>query len=229
MSFLEPHTHSTWYSTYPGCLSIIHLMKKTLNPFCQLPCSQNCETRNFFAQNMPKTIDWAESQSTRAHWLESQSNRVLNVCPLTNGKLFGSSPIRLESQTSVCRPTLKLFGSSPSRLESPASVRQPPLKLFGSSPSRLSFDRRKNCWLTSQRAVPRPLQPLTTNILDVCYLPVTETKRSPIVCTSQNYNSNYVLIKLLTTYFITQWRFDILLVLSVVSTNLSPCQPPLTR
>ena len=28
---------------------------------CQFPCSQNCETRNFFAQNMPKTIDLLES------------------------------------------------------------------------------------------------------------------------------------------------------------------------
>ena len=26
MSYIEPHTRSTWYSTYPGCLSIIHSM-----------------------------------------------------------------------------------------------------------------------------------------------------------------------------------------------------------
>ena len=101
-------------------------------------------------------------------------------------KLFGSSPIQLESQASFRRPTLKLFGSSPSRLESTASVRWPSLKLFGSSPSRLYFDRHKNCWLTSHPSFPRPSQPLTTYVLDVCHPPVTETKMSPIVCTAQN-------------------------------------------
>ena len=60
-------------------------------------------------------------------------------------KLFGSSPIRLESQTSVRRPTLTLFGSSPSRLESQASIRRPLLKLFESIPSRPSFDQHRNC------------------------------------------------------------------------------------
>ena len=125
------------------------------------------------------------------------------------------SPSWLESQTSVHRPTEKLFGSSPIRLDSSASVRRLSLKLFGSSPSRLSFDRRRKCWLTSQPSVPRPSQPLTTHVLDVCHQPVTETKMSPTVCTYQNYSSNYVLIKLLTMYFITQWRLAILLVLSL--------------
>ena len=53
---------------------------------CQFLCSQNCETLNFFAQNMPKTIDWLESQSTRVNWLESQLTRVPDVCPSTDGK-----------------------------------------------------------------------------------------------------------------------------------------------
>ena len=64
-------------------------------------------------------------------------------------KLFDLSPIWLESQASIRRPTLKLFCSSPIRLESQASVCRPSLKLFGSSTSRLSFDRCRNCWLTS--------------------------------------------------------------------------------
>ena len=101
-------------------------------------------------------------------------------------KLFGSNPVRLKSQASVFQPTLKLFGSSPSQLESPASVCRPLLKLFDSSPRRLSFDRRRNCWLTSQPSVPRLPQPLTTHVLDVCHPPVTENKMSPIVCTAQN-------------------------------------------
>ena len=101
-------------------------------------------------------------------------------------KLFGSSPIRPESQASVRRPTLKLFGAIPSRLESQASVRRPSLKLFGLSPSRLSFNRCRNCWLTSQPSFLWPYQPLTTHVLDVCPPTVTETKMSPIVCTAQN-------------------------------------------
>ena len=101
-------------------------------------------------------------------------------------KLFGSSPIRLDSHASIRQPTLKLFGSSPSRLESSASVSWPLLKLFGSIPSRLSFNRRRNCWLTSQPSVPQPLQPLTTHALYVWHLPVRETKMCPIVCTAQN-------------------------------------------
>ena len=129
-------------------------------------------------------------------------------------KLFGSSPSQIKLQTSVRQPTLKLFGLSSSQLESQASVRRLTLKLFGSSPSHLSLNLRINCWLTSQPSVLRPSQPLTTHVLDVCLLTVTETKMSPIVCTAQNYNSNYVLIKLLTTYFITQWRLAIFLVLS---------------
>ena len=100
-------------------------------------------------------------------------------------KLFGSSPIQLDSQTSVCRPTLKLFGLSPSRLKYHASARQTTQKLFGSSPSRLSFNQRRNCWLESQPYILRPSQPLTTRVLDVCPLPITETKISPIVCTTQ--------------------------------------------
>ena len=50
-------------------------------------------------------------------------------------KSIDSSPSRLESQTSVRRPTVKIFGSSPIRLESQASVHRPTLKLFGSSRS----------------------------------------------------------------------------------------------
>ena len=94
-------------------------------------------------------------------------------------KLFGSSPIWIESQVSVRRPTLKLIGSSHSRLESLASVRRPSLNPFGSSPRHLSFNRRRTSWLTSWPYVPRPSQPLTTHALDVCHLPVTETKISP--------------------------------------------------
>ena len=30
---------------------------KETTEICQFTCSQNCETRNFFAQNMPETID----------------------------------------------------------------------------------------------------------------------------------------------------------------------------
>ena len=138
-------------------------------------CSQNCETPNLFAHNMPETIDWLESQLTR----------VPDVYPSTDGK-FSSSPVWFESQASVRRLTLKLFGSSPSRLEYPASVRRPLLKLFGSSPSRLSFNRRRNCWLTSHPSVLRQSQPLTTHVLDVCHPPVTETKMSPIFCTAKN-------------------------------------------
>ena len=101
-------------------------------------------------------------------------------------KLFGSSPSQPESQTYVCRPSLKLFGSSPIRLESQASVRKQTLKLFGSSPSCLSFDWRRNCQLTSHPSVLQPSQILFTHVLDVCPLTVTETKMSPIVCTTQN-------------------------------------------
>ena len=108
-----------------------------------------------------------------------------SVCRQTV-KLFGSSPVRLNSQASVRQLTLKLFGFSPSWLESQASVRRQSLKLFGSSPSRLSFDRRRNCWLTSQLSVLRPSQTLTNYVLDVCPPPITETKMSPIVCTTQN-------------------------------------------
>ena len=114
-------------------------------------------------------------------WLESQ----MSVRRPTS-KLFGSIPIWLDSQASVRRPALKLFGSSPSQLDSLASVHRPLLKLFGSSPSCLSFDRRRNCWTTSQLSVPSLSQTLTTHVLDVCHLPVTETKMLPIVCTAQN-------------------------------------------
>ena len=143
---------------------------------CQFPCSQNCETRNFFAHNMTELlIDSSPSQ------LESH----MFICrPM--GKLFGSSPIRLESQVSVCRLTLKLIYPSHSQLESSASIRQPSLKLFGSSPRRLSFDHRRTCWLTSRPSVLWLSQPLTTHVLDVYYPPVIETKMSPIVCTPQN-------------------------------------------
>ena len=96
------------------------------------------------------------------------------------------SPSRLESQTSVRQPTAKIFGSSPIQFEYQAFVRRPSLKLFGSRHSHLSFDRRKNCWRTSQPSVPWPLQPLTTHVLDVCHPPVTENKMSPFVCTAQN-------------------------------------------
>ena len=124
---------------------------------------------------------WLESIESCPSQLESQTSvrRPME-------KLFGSGPIRLESQASVCRPTLKLFVLSPIRLESLESVRWPLLKLFGSRLIRLSFDRRRNCWLTSQPSVPRSSQPLTTHVLDVCHPPVTENKMSPIVCTTQN-------------------------------------------
>ena len=111
---------------------------------------------------------------------------VPDVCPSTNTETIDSSPSQLESQTSVRQPTLKLFGSSPSQFESRTSFRRPKLKLFGSSPIRLSFDWRRNCWLTSQTSVLRPLQPLMTQVLDVCLTTNTETKMSPFVCTAQN-------------------------------------------
>ena len=64
---------------------------------CQFPCSQICETKNFFAQNMPKTIDWLESQSTRVPdvcpstdgktiWIESYLTQVTGVCPSTDAE-----------------------------------------------------------------------------------------------------------------------------------------------
>ena len=101
-------------------------------------------------------------------------------------KLFGSSPIRLKSQTSVRQSMLKLFNSSTSQLGYQSSVCRPSLKLFGSSPSRLSFDRCRNCWLTSQPSVLRPSQHLTTHVLYICPPNVTETKMSPIFCTTQH-------------------------------------------
>ena len=104
------------------------------------------------------------------------------ICPKL---LIDSSPSRLYSQTPVRQSTVKLFGSSPIQLESQASVRQPLLKLFCLSPSHLSFDRHRNCWLTYQPSVLWPSQPLTTHVLDICPLPVTETKMLPIVCTAQ--------------------------------------------
>ena len=155
-----------------------------------------------------------DSSPSQLKSIDSSPSRIksqTSVCQSTT-KLFGSSPIQLESQVLVRPQTLKIFGSIPSRLKSSASVRRLSLKLVGSSPRRLSFDRRRNCWLTSQLSVPRPLQPLTTHVVDVCHLPITETNMSPIVCTTQNQNSNYVLIMLLRTYFITQWRLAILLV-----------------
>ena len=132
--------------------------------------------RTSFHRIFPKLL--IDSSPSR---LESQTS----ICWPT-AKIFGSSPIRLKSQVSVRQLTLKLFGLSPSQLKSPASVRQPSLKLFGSSPSRLSFDRHRNFWLTSQPSVPRPSQPLTTHVLDVCHPPFTETNMSPIICTLQN-------------------------------------------
>ena len=101
-------------------------------------------------------------------------------------KLFGSSPIPLESQTSVCQLTPKIFGLSPSQLEYQASVHRPSMKLFGSSSSRLFFYQRRNCWLKSQLYILRPSQPLTIHVLDVSSPTVTETKMSPIFCTTQN-------------------------------------------
>ena len=165
-----------------------------------------------------------ESIDSSPSWLESQTS-----VHRPTAKLFVSSPIRLESQVSVRRPTLKLIGLSHNRLESSVSVRRLLLKLFGSIPRRLSFDWRRTCWLTYRPSVPRPSQPLTTHVLDVCYPPVTETKISPIVCTPQNYNRNYVLIKLLTTYFITQWRLTILLVLSPPRPMEDMTEAPLLR
>ena len=105
------------------------------------------------------------------------------ICPKL---LIDLIPNRLKSQASIRWLTRKLFGSSPSRIESLAPVCGPSLKLFGSSTRRLSFNRRRNCWLTSQPSVPQPSQPLTTHVLDVCHPPVTETKLSPIVCTASN-------------------------------------------
>ena len=63
--------------------------------------------------------------------------------------LIDSSPIRLESQTSARRPTLKLFGSSSSWLDYQVPLCRPSLKLFGSGPSHMSFYRRRKCWPTS--------------------------------------------------------------------------------
>ena len=112
--------------------------------------------------------------------------QVPDVCPLTDAETIDLIPSRLESQTSVCRLTQKLFGSIPSRLDSRTSVRWLTLKLFDSSPSHLTFDRHRNCWLTSKPTVLRPSQPLTTHVLDVCSPTVTETKMSSFVCTAQN-------------------------------------------
>ena len=135
----------------------------------QFLCSQNCEIRIFFAQNMPETIDlspiclsvdrrwnyWLEFQPTRVPdicpstdaetiWLESQPTRILDVCPSTDGET-----IWLESQLYVLRLT-------------------------------------QNCWLTSQPSVLKPSKPLMTHVLDVCPPTVTEAKMSPFFCTAQN-------------------------------------------
>ena len=69
-----------------ACVACTSMLDKPWISSCQFPCSQNCETRNFFTQNMPETIDWLESQSTQAHWLESQSTWFPDVGPSTNGK-----------------------------------------------------------------------------------------------------------------------------------------------
>ena len=126
----------------------------------------------------PSRLDSIDSSPS---WLESQTSvqRLMS-------KLFGSIPVRLESQASVRQLTLKLFGLSPSRLDSSVSVRRLSLKLFDSISRRLSFERRRNCWLTSQPFVHWLPQLLMTHVLDVCHLLVTETKMSPIVCTAQN-------------------------------------------
>ena len=150
----------------------------TWRPTCQFPCSQNCETHNFFAQNMPETIDWLEYQSTRVP--VNLSPRCLSVNWWKNYLarfLFVLSPRRLSVDQRWNYSARVRVDSSPQR---------PSLKIFGSSPNCLSFDWRRNCWLTSQPSVPRPYQPLTTHVLDVCHPPITETKMSPIVCTNQN-------------------------------------------
>ena len=136
---------------------------------CQFPCSQNYENGTSLHRICPKLL-----------------TRVPDVCPSTDAENIDSSPSRIEYQASIRQPMLKLLGSSPSRLESQTSVRRPRLKLFGLSPSRLSFDWRRNCWLTSQPSVLRPLQPLMTHGLDVCLPTVIEIIMSPFVCTAQN-------------------------------------------
>ena len=113
---------------------------------------------------------------------------------------------------------MKLFGSSPSGVESQASVCRPTLKLFGSSSSCMFFKRRRNCWLKSHLSIIWPSQPLMTHVLKVSHQTITETKMLPIVCTFQKKNRNYFLIELLPTYFITQWylAFFVSIVISMV-------------
>ena len=72
--------------TPPTIQANVESLWSTYTKICQFPCSQNCETRNLFAQNMPKTIDWLESQSTWVNWLEPQSTRVPDVCPSTDSE-----------------------------------------------------------------------------------------------------------------------------------------------
>ena len=128
MSCLEPHTRSTWYSTYPGCLSIIHLMKNSPNPFCQLPCSQNCETRTSLHRIWPKLL------------IESSPSRLEPI---------DSSPSRIDSQTSVCWPTENyldrfLFDSSHRRLSVDRRWNHLDRVLVESSPQRPSVNRHWN-------------------------------------------------------------------------------------
>ena len=213
-------------------------MTRALGPAPDGPSSITLKTRATFLQGdrkkgvlvnsrVPKTVRHGNSLHIICPKL---LNQVPEVCTSIDAETIDSSPSLLESQTSVRQLTLKLFGSSPSRFEYRTSVRRPTLKLFGLSPSRLFFNQHRNCWLTSQASLPRPSQPLITHVLGVYLLTATETKMSPFVCTAQNYNSDYVLIKLLMTYFITQCCLAILLVFSFVSTNLlSPCQLPSTR
>ena len=108
------YNNSNWVVVYPNMrkagrwwIMIMRVLVKTGSTVrargFQFPCSQNCETRNFFAQNIPETIDGLKSQLTRVPdvgpstdgdtiWLKSYSTRVSGVCPSTNAET-----IRLES------------------------------------------------------------------------------------------------------------------------------------
>ena len=124
---------------------------------CQFPCSQNCETRNFFAQNITENIDWLESHSTRVNWIESQSTQVPDVCSSNWWRnylarvLFNSSPRRLSVNRHWNYSARVLVNSSPQHpsvyrhwnylprvlVVCPSTI----IRTVDSHPSRLYLDR----------------------------------------------------------------------------------------
>ena len=52
------HSSTDIFMAFHECVPLfLSIKSKTFACYFQFPCSQNCETRNLFAQNMPETID----------------------------------------------------------------------------------------------------------------------------------------------------------------------------